>query len=185
MICYDCKEEAMQGKTRCFKHQALALKNGDKWRERNPEKVKEARQRYYAKHKEKIKAKSREWAAANREKKSQTNKLWAKNNPDRVLNSRMKKFNLTAEEYKNRLAAQDNRCAICRTDKPKSRGRFVVDHDHAEELQGRIVVRGILCNRCNLALGYFEDNIDTMNKAIDYLNNGGFGHKVKAMENNN
>ena len=62
-----------------------------------------------------------------------------------------------------------SRCAICgqvetavsRTGRPKS---ISVDHDHDT---GRI--RGVLCDRCNLALGYLRDNPDLLRRAADYL----------------
>jgi hypothetical protein len=30
-------------------------------------------------------------------------------------------------------------------------------------------VRGLLCNNCNLGLGYFKDNIKSLETAIQYL----------------
>jgi len=122
MICYDCKEESLEGKTRCAKHHALALANGKLWRERNPDKAKASRQKYYQKNKEVIKENSKEWARNNKERKAIKSKEWAKNNPNKVLNSRMKKFNITADEYNQRLLDQDHKCAICNSDNPRGRG---------------------------------------------------------------
>lgn len=39
-----------------------------------------------------------------------------------------------------------------------------VDHNHKTG-----AVRGLLCNGCNMGLGRFEDNIEWLQNAIDYL----------------
>lgn len=139
------------------------------WRAKNPDKSKAQRRAYYEKHREAIKQRSREWAAANRERKRKVGKLWAKKNADTVLNSRMKKFGLTASQYKALLAAQHNRCAICGTLTPKTRGRFSVDHCHKAEAEGVMKVRGLLCGKCNLGLGAFDDSPTILLAAIHYL----------------
>lgn len=98
----------------------------------------------------------------------------AKANIDRVRkasrkNFLMKKYNLTVEEHENMIKAQDGKCAICKeipkTSKSNLTG-YCVDHCHKT---GK--VRGILCDRCNLALGYLKDDIEILNNAIKYLNN--------------
>lgn len=63
-------------------------------------------------------------------------------------------------------AAQGNRCATC-GEPPTGRGhcgRLHVDHDHET---GRI--RGLLCNRCNQALGLVHDRPETLRAMIEYL----------------
>jgi hypothetical protein len=39
-----------------------------------------------------------------------------------------------------------------------------MDHDHQKEC-----FRGWICERCNIGLGKFGDNIEGLTKAIDYL----------------
>ncbi len=77
----------------------------------------------------------------------------------------------------------DYRCPICRKNKEelsnhtivvdeftykklvrKFRKIWVVDHDH---VTGEI--RGIICNGCNIRNGQFEDNIDQMERAKQWL----------------
>jgi hypothetical protein len=66
------------------------------------------------------------------------------------------------------LAAQDERCAICRSpDWPGKDSRPHVDHDHET---GR--VRGLLCGLCNNGLGQFKDDPARLRAAADYLEGG-------------
>jgi hypothetical protein len=75
------------------------------------------------------------------------------------------KYGLTPELYVEMLSRQDFKCAICGTDKPSNKDiYFHVDHDHATN-----EIRGLLCLKCNMGLGYFNDNIKTLSNAIRYL----------------
>jgi hypothetical protein len=56
---------------------------------------------------------------------------------------------ITPDEYAAMLAAQENKCAICR--EPPKRRRLFIDHCHAT---GKI--RGLLCPRCNTKLASVE-----------------------------
>lgn len=74
-----------------------------------------------------------------------------------------KDFNITKEIYLEMVENQNNLCKIC--NKPETfRNRLSIDHSH-ETLK----VRGLLCNKCNTALGLFIDNIETLESAIKYL----------------
>jgi hypothetical protein len=58
------------------------------------------------------------------------------------------------------ISKQGGYCAIC----SNLMTNKAVDHDHKT---GKL--RGILCYQCNSGLGMFKDNIETMKKAINYL----------------
>lgn len=84
-------------------------------------------------------------------------------------------YGLTPEEYDELLAAQGGVCAICRqpetTTDPRSQRPYVrlpVDHCHET---GR--VRGLLCHRCNRAIGLLRDDVDLLRAAIAYLEGSG------------
>jgi len=77
-----------------------------------------------------------------------------------------KNYGITVEQYDEMLVAQNYVCAIC-GDKDENK-RLHVDHCHAS---GR--VRGLLCRGCNLGLGKFKDNVETMFAAIKYLSKNG------------
>ena len=60
------------------------------------------------------------------------------------------------------VARQDGRCAICCATEARH-----IDHDHDT---GQ--VRGMLCFRCNAALGQLDDSPDRLRRAADYLEAG-------------
>jgi hypothetical protein len=78
-----------------------------------------------------------------------------------------KRYGITIEEFDRLYEACEGKCQICR--KPlnrewRSKYMACVDHDHETRR-----VRGILCRRCNQALGAFGDLIEGLQIAIDYL----------------
>jgi hypothetical protein len=81
-----------------------------------------------------------------------------------------KEYRLTIDNYNELVLQQNNKCAICgKNESCTSNGskeikKLSVDHDHSN---GKI--RGLLCYKCNIALGFFDDNIDLLMKAIEYL----------------
>lgn len=52
-------------------------------------------------------------------------------------------------------------CALCQQER-----QMCFDHDHAT---GKF--RGWICRKCNLMLGHAEDNVDTLRRAVEYLQN--------------
>jgi hypothetical protein len=73
-------------------------------------------------------------------------------------------YGLTRDEYERTLREQNDSCRICGATFETTGKRFHVDHDHAT---GK--VRGLLCHKCNAALGMFDDNVDRLRKAVEYL----------------
>ena len=91
------------------------------------------------------------------------------------LRARLKyRFGVSLEEFRERLATQGGRCAICRTDRPGGPSSFRVDHDHKT---GRF--RGLLCHCCNTALGQVRDSIGLLSKAAGYVSDP--PHAVRAV----
>lgn len=75
------------------------------------------------------------------------------------------KYGLTEQAYLAMNLAQGGLCAICRqAQATKQKSRLCVDHCHQT---GR--VRGLLCDRCNRALGLFADSAERLDVAIKYL----------------
>jgi hypothetical protein len=77
---------------------------------------------------------------------------------------RMKtRYGITEAQYQEMHTAQKGLCKICLL--PSSNGkRLAVDHDHKT---GKI--RGLLCGRCNPALGLFFDSPHLCRRAAEYL----------------
>lgn len=88
--------------------------------------------------------------------------------------SKIKKaYGLSEDEYYRMLRQQNDSCAICLSQKSWSKNykykkngssRFMVDHCHTTRK-----VRGLLCTRCNRALGLLGDNIENLTRAAEYL----------------
>lgn len=85
------------------------------------------------------------------------------------LSSKTRRYGIKPEQYKEILENQGGVCAICRRpEEGKSKlgneKTLAVDHCH---VTGKI--RGLLCSKCNPGLGQFEDNINLLQAAIEYL----------------
>lgn len=74
-------------------------------------------------------------------------------------------YGIPFDELQARLANQDGKCAICCDEIDLLAKRSgCVDHCHTS-----LVVRGILCVKCNAGLGQFRDNEMFLARAIEYL----------------
>ena len=81
-------------------------------------------------------------------------------------------YGLSEAEWQGWLGRQNGGCAICGTTDPGGRGQWMIDHDHGccpgAGSCGRCV-RGLLCNRCNLLLGFANDQPEILRAALEYL----------------
>lgn len=118
----------------------------------NPEKAIERVKKYRKENRSRIKESEDRWRELNPEKVRLNN-----------LRGGLKRYyGMSLEEYRDLLASQDGKCAICGID--SHRERFHVDHDHETG-----AIRGALCRECNLGLGHFKDNPDFLRQAAEYL----------------
>lgn len=131
---------------------------------------------FYAKHyrcKPCFNARQKAWRAANPEKSRSYIKKWDTSNREARRWARLRRmYGLTPEAFAELLESQGGCCAICRTPEPSGRGYWHVDHDHSccsgEESCGECV-RGLLCSRCNQAIGLLGDDPDVIIRAADYV----------------
>jgi hypothetical protein len=100
-----------------------------------------------------VREKGAAWTAQNREK---VKVLRRKHNLKRY-------YGLTVAEHQALLLGQGGACAICTGDNGERRD-LAVDHCHKTQK-----VRGLLCDRCNQAIGLFKDNPTLLRAAIAYL----------------
>ncbi len=78
---------------------------------------------------------------------------------------RDKKYGLKPGEYQDLNLKQNGLCGICKL-APKANRKLHVDHDHTTGL-----VRGLLCPRCNVVLGFVESEPHLLGVPfLEYLN---------------
>jgi hypothetical protein len=82
--------------------------------------------------------------------------------------SRLRNFyGITTERFDEMCFEQGGRCAICLREIAFDKvgyEKLHIDHNHETRY-----VRGLLCGRCNLGIGQFEDRIDLLQNAVLYL----------------
>lgn len=86
---------------------------------------------------------------------------WYEKHPDKK-NDRMRKYRygMSNEEFDILKNEQNGKCKLCGLNMKKPN----VDHCHKT---GK--VRGIICMKCNAGLGLFNDDVELLKKAIQYL----------------
>ena len=78
---------------------------------------------------------------------------------------RLKKlYNLSVEDYEELYAQARGSCQVCGVKESDLNKRLAVDHCHAT---GK--VRGLLCSKCNTALGQLGDDLDRISSLYSYL----------------
>ena len=85
-------------------------------------------------------------------------------------------ISIDEERYKDMMRTQNHVCAICKNPEkieisPKSKysseaesRSLAVDHDHKT---GK--VRGLLCGRCNIMIGFAQDSVEILKSAVKYV----------------
>ena len=171
----------------CFIHKPLTLFSKDKSRKdghyckdcinerRDKTKAAEISKKWYEKNKAQHASVRREYVRANKERVNKYSREWRKKNRARCSetfqNSNLKAlYGITLEQKREMLKEQKEVCAICMRPevvraplslKPRS---LSVDHDHLTNK-----VRGLLCSRCNQAVGLLRDNPEFFLNGYSYL----------------
>lgn len=72
-------------------------------------------------------------------------------------------YGISVDTYLDIMQNQNSVCKICH-EECKTKYSLSVDHNHKTG-----VIRGLLCNRCNRAIGMFKDNPALLRAAAKYL----------------
>lgn len=107
-----------------------------------------------------IKGRAKKMYLKHRKRRIEDARRYRKEHPDYAFKS----YGMTKEIYENMFTEQNGLCAICGQREPVRGRRLSIDHHH-----GNGIVRGLLCTNCNRALGYFKDDVNILNKAVQYL----------------
>ena len=103
------------------------------------------------------------WKRSNSQKIRGYNKTWYE-----TSGIRFTRHGLTQESYNELLKIQNGVCAICKNAETlivrEKERPLHIDHDHKTG-----VIRGLLCSACNTGIGKFNDSLERLQAAIDYL----------------
>lgn len=81
------------------------------------------------------------------------------------------RYGISEEQFVEMYTYQNGSCAIC--EKPITPKQSLVDHCHDTKF-----IRGLLCRKCNFAIGLLSDNKKYIENAIQYLGND---YKLKIL----
>lgn len=73
-------------------------------------------------------------------------------------------YGITLEQYNQMFSDQNGCCKICNIHQSELKRKLFIDHCHKT---GK--VRGLLCVQCNSGLGFFKDELELFESAIQYL----------------
>lgn len=135
-----------------------------RYRERHPERLREIARKSYRKNREKAIARTKAWQKRNPEKVRdyQENRRVHKPHLNRAGVLR-RKYKMTPEQHAAMFEAQGRRCAACGSTKPNAK------HWHTDHCHETGVVRGILCQNCNVGLGHAKHDPDILHLWLRYL----------------
>jgi hypothetical protein len=163
MICKDCPTLLTKGKRckgRCLKcyDRFRGAEKAQKYRNANPEKVRAATQRWREENRERTREYARERYRAAPETANQKTREWYQKNKE-YARAKMREYatGWTPENFEYQWTMQEGKCALCGVQMLRggcSGSSVAADHDHVKKKP-----RGLLCNACNRALGYFEKRI--------------------------
>jgi hypothetical protein len=134
------------------------------------EKERARSKRRYAANPEYYSAKNARWFREHRDWDNERHRRLYAANPDKYREQDMRKSHrsqLDKEDWAALIARLKGPCDICGVAQNGKWKRMHIDHDHVADK-----FRGVLCHRCNVALGYLDDDAGRLRKAAEYLERG-------------
>lgn len=123
----------------------------------------QCRKDYYKNNRDRIRKNHKIRYRANRETVLKKSSEYQKKNWNKVMSRRrLNTYGINEIQYSEMLTSQNNVCAICK--KKETKRDLHVDHDH---VTGK--VRGLLCGKCNAALGMVNDDKEILMRMYKYL----------------
>ena len=130
-----------------------------KYLKKNPEKVSQ-----FALNR---KGRSKEYRQETKKERNEYLKEWGRRNPEKRRAQKYRhRYGIDVDGYNSMLLARNGKCAICySSDFGRANAKvFVVDHCHQTG-----TIRGLLCHKCNMVIGFSNDSKDLLLRAISYL----------------
>lgn len=162
MICQRCGEE---------KPKDLFVKQGESFMMRCKSCQVAMSMAWASRNKDRIKARAKDRRSKNEQQlgvELQTRKeKYEKLKHRSWIRSLLINFGVSESWYNNKRKEQGYKCKICGITEDDNKRKLAIDHNHAD---GEI--RGLLCLRCNLMLGYALDNPKTLISAANYILQG-------------
>lgn len=150
------------------RHPGRSAAHSKKWRDSIPYDERREQERTYERQREsrpevreRRARQARERRAQNPEREKQLNAKYR----DKKRDWRMRRdYGITRAEFEAAKEKQGGLCAICRRPQSKRGHDLHIDHDHST---GKF--RALLCDPCNVGLGFFADDMERLAAAIEYL----------------
>lgn len=142
------------------------LKDNKQYRDTHKEECSQRAKAYYLAHKDEVLARNRAYQASHKEDISKKTKAYLlTHTEERRQAKRLYYYGISRASFNSILDEQGGVCGVCKKSHWGGRhGTPHVDHDHKT---GR--VRGILCQKCNIALGMVDDNPSIARSLANYL----------------
>ena len=124
---------------------------------------------YYIKNKDELVIKVKKYYQNHKKEKKEYDKIYqikneAKRSEQKKWYHLKKTYKITERQYNDMFNKQSGYCAICGTHQSKLNHTLHIDHNHKTKK-----IRGLLCYKCNHALGLINESPKLCDKLKQYI----------------